>query len=160
MVTAIRTRILVVLALVAGLAVAINGQTPQPLYGKWALNLSKSTYDSAQPPYKKSTCKIEPWEDGLKVTYDMVGIRGGITHLEWTGRFDGRDYLLQGLDEVLTNAYVKIDDRTYEVVVKVDGARAATTKISISPDGKTLTTVTTARNSQGSSVSTTIYDRQ
>ena len=27
----------------------------------------------------------------MKVTYDMVGERGGITHWEWTGKADGND---------------------------------------------------------------------
>jgi hypothetical protein len=97
----------------------------------------------------------------MKVTYDMVGVRGGITHLEWTGRLDGHDYPLQGVDDVLTNSYTRIDDRTYDIVLKADGVKAATARVSISPDGRTLTTVTTSRNAGGRSVSTTtVYERQ
>jgi hypothetical protein len=92
---------------------------------------------------------------GLKVTYDNVGIRGGVTHIEWVGKLDGKDYPIQGVDEVLTNAYTRIDDRTYEVVVKADGVKAAIARIVISPDGKTLTSVTSTRNGK----TTAVYDR-
>jgi len=91
----------------------------------------------------------------------MVGIRGGITHLEWDGKLDGQDYPIQGIDEVLTNAYTPIDDRNYDIVIKADGRRAAIAHISISPDGKSLTTITTTRNGEGKEVrSTVVYDRQ
>src|SRR5687767_11599336 len=74
-------------------------QGPSPWIGTWRLNPSKST-PTSNSPYKRVTLKIESWEDGLKVVYDMVGIRGGVNHVEWTGRFDGKDYLVQGVDEV------------------------------------------------------------
>jgi hypothetical protein len=140
---------------------AVKGQTSSPLVGTWKLNLTKSTYDPGPPPYKRSTCRIEPWTNGLRITYDMVGLRGGVTHLEWLGNLDGKDYPIQGVDDVLTNAYTQIDERTYAVVVKSDGARAATAKIVVAPDGKTLTSVTTARTAQGlTRTTTTVYDRQ
>ena len=55
----------------------------------------------------------------------MVGVRGGRTHIEWTGALDGQDYALQGVDYVLTNAYRLIDERRYEIAVKVDGRMVA-----------------------------------
>jgi hypothetical protein len=120
------------------------------LVGTWKLNPAKS-------PYKRSTCKIEFLADAsLKVTYDNVGIRGGVTHIEWVGKLDGKDYPMQGVDEVLTNAYTRIDDRTYEVVVKADGVKAATARIVIAPDGMTLTSTTSTRNGK----TTAVYDRQ
>src|SRR5688572_3919152 len=80
-------------------------QVPAAWIGTWTLNVAKSTYDPGPPPYKRATYTIEPWNDGLKVTYEMVHPRGGLTHLEWVGKLDGRDYRVQGIDEVLTYAY-------------------------------------------------------
>src|SRR4051812_12021413 len=80
-----------------------------PWLGSWQLDPEQSTR-TPPSPYKRVTLTIEPAGDGLKVSYDMVGIRGGITHLEWTGRFDGRDQPVQGADTVLTNAYRRVDD--------------------------------------------------
>jgi len=131
-----------------------------PWFGTWILNPTKST-TSSDGRYKRVTTKIEPWEDGLKVIYDMVGVRGGITHMEWTGKFDGKDYPVQGIDSVITNAYTRIDDHSYRIVLKIDGDVASTATVTISPDGKTLTSLTTQRNSRGQMATTSsIYERQ
>lgn len=141
---------------------ALGAQSaPKRYFGTWRLNPARSTQRAEPSPYKRVTTRIGPWEDGLKVTYDMVGVRGGVTHLEWTGRFDGRDYPMHGVDYVLTNAYRPIDDRSYEIVIKVDGQRAATAVAVVSPDGQTLTVTTTERDATGQTVQTTaVYDRQ
>jgi hypothetical protein len=131
--------------LTLALPCASRGQDREPLVGMWRLNFSESTFGSGPPAYSRVTCRIEPWEDGLRVIYDMVGTRGGVTHWEWTGRLDGKDYPLEGIEEVVTNAYSRIADRTYNVVFKVDGRVTTTTKISISPDGKIMT-VTSGSN--------------
>ena len=142
------------------LVIVLLLQGQAPWFATWHLNTAKSTDRSNPPRYKRVTSKIEPWEDGLKVTYDMVGIRGGVTHMEWTGRFDGKDYPVQGVDYVLTNAYTLLDDRSYKIVIKVDGEVAATARVSVSIDGKTLTTETTEKNAQGETVSTmAVYEK-
>src|SRR5262245_50880055 len=143
--------------------IAVTGQETAPwlgmFLGTWELNFEKSGGNPASR-FKRVLSRIEPSQDGLKVTYDTIGVRGGVTHMEWAGKFDGRDYPVQGVDYVLTNAYTRIDDHTYQIVVKVDGSLAATTKVSLTPDGKTLTTVT-VENAQGRLVETTsVYDRQ
>ena len=82
--------------------------------------------------------------------------RGGILHLEWSGRLDGLDYPVQGVEVVLTNAYRRLDDRTWELVQKTDGAVAAAARLAISSDGKTITVVTSSKTGSA----TTIYERQ
>jgi hypothetical protein len=155
---------LVAAALAVGLLAPLHTSADQeqaPWFGTWRLNPAKSTQRSEPSPYKRVTLRIEPWEDGLKVTYDMVGTRGGVTHLEWTGRFDGKDYAVQGASYVLTNAYRRIDDRTYAIVVKVDGESVATARVVVSHDGRTLTVATTEKGPKGPTVDiTTVYERQ
>ena len=129
--------------------------------GTWHLNFMESTFESGPPPYKRVATKIEPWEDGLKVTYDMVGVRGGVTHWEWTGRLDGRDYPLQGVEEVVTNAYSRVGDLAYALATKVDGRITTNTTIAISPDGKVMTVTSPASTAKGQSVvNTAIYNKQ
>jgi hypothetical protein len=133
----------------------------EPLFGTWRLNLAKSALASGPSVYTRVTCKIEPWENGLKVIYDMVGLRGGVTHLEWTGRLDGKDYALEGVEEVATNAYSRIDAHTYAVVTKVDGRITTNTKIAISADDKVMTVTSPAVNARGQTVTNTaIYEKQ
>ncbi len=122
-----------------------------PLVGTWRLNVARSIFASGPSAYSRVTCRIERWRDGLRVVYDMVGVRGGVTHWEWTGRMDGKDYALEGVEEVVTNAYSRIDDRTFSIVTKLDGRPTTTTRIFISSDGKVMT-VTSSSN-------TAIYEK-
>src|SRR5688500_9388290 len=157
----------VVYSLVAAIAlgVALNAQQADsapraPWFGTWQLVPPPAASRFEAPAYKKVTLRIEPWEEGLRVVYDMVRTRGGVTHVEWQGRFDGRDYPVQGMDYYLTNAYRPIDDRSYEIVIKVDGKPAATATAIVSPDGATLTVTTVARDTRGQPVTTTVVYRR
>ena len=147
------------------LAASVAGARAQaeraPWLGTWQLVPPKSTSRFDSPPYKKVTSRLESWEDGLKVTYDMVRTRGGIVHMEWTGRFDGKDYPVQGVDYVLTNAYRPIDGRSYEIVIKRDGQVAATAVAVVSPDGGTLTVTTAEKDATGKTITTAaVYRKQ
>ena len=137
------------------ISVPLTAQAQAPWSGTWTLDFAKSTGNSATR-YKRVVLKISPWADGLKVTYDYVGIRGGVTHMEWAGKFDGKDYPVQGLDYVLTNAYTLVDNRNYRIVIKADGAVAATATVAVSPDGKRLTSVTSGENG----TTTSVYERR
>ena len=149
---------------VALVALALPGQPAMrqldPWFGTWTLNMSKSS-ERAESVYKRVTSRIEPWLDGIRVSYDMVGIRGGVTHTEWTGKFDGKDYPMQGLDYIMTNAYRRIDDHSYEIVIKIEGTVTATAHVSVSPDGKTLNVATDQRSADGKvSKTTAVYEKQ
>jgi hypothetical protein len=149
-------------ALTAVLAPALTQESSAaaPLFGTWRFNPAKSNY-SSEPPFSRATCRIEPWRDGLRVIYDMVGTRGGTAHWEWSGRVDGRDYALQGIDDVVTNAYSRIDDYNYQIVNKVDGRVATITRITISTDGKTMTASNTLMGPAGQSPGTTlVWEKQ
>lgn len=143
-------------------AVAVPPSAPGAAwFGTWQLVPPAPASRFEAPPYKNVTLRIEPWQDGLRVVYDMVRARGGITHVEWQGRFDGRDYPVQGMDYYLTNAYRPIDDRSYEIIIKVDGGVAANAMAVVSPDGATLTVTTVEKDASGRTVRTTAsYRRQ
>lgn len=154
-------RLSVIVAALIALAPVASAQVPEAWFGIWTLNLEKSAYDPGPPPYRRAMYRIEPWQDGLKVTYEMVYPRGGVSHLEWTGRLDGRDYPVQGMDEHMTYAYRALADGSYEVVVKVDNRAVASSRIVLSADGRTMTTTTRGRNASGRAVvTTTVYEKR
>jgi hypothetical protein len=153
---------------VIGVLIVLVALAPQPAqadmpaawFGTWSVDFAKSSAPSGPPPFKRITCTIAPAPGGFKVAYDMVGTRGGVTHLEWMGNDDGADYAVEGVDAVLTNAYRRIDERTYSVVQKVDGATVATAVMVIAADGSTITTRTAGANAQGDRAeTTTVYER-
>jgi hypothetical protein len=140
--------------------IASPAPVPDAWFGTWALNLARSDYGDRVAPYTRARYTIEPWGDGLKVTYEMVYPRGGWTRLEWSGRLDGKDYPVQGLDEVVTYAYRSLPDASCEVIVKFDGRETATSRITLSDDGKTMTTKTVGRGAQGQAMrTTTVYEK-
>ena len=143
---------IVVIALLR--SATIQGQAQAPWFGTWQqVPPEKKWFDPW--PYQTVTLRIEPSDDGLRVVYDMVRRRGGIQHMEWSGRFDGRDYPVQGVDYVLTNAYRKLSDRSYEIVVSVDGRVAAVATAVVSPDGGRLIVDTVEKHGPGQTVQTT-----
>jgi hypothetical protein len=130
------------------------GQRPASWFGTWRLNIAKSTL-GPEPPYKRATRRIETSQGTITIVDDLVRSRGGILHLEWTGKFDGLDYPVQGVEVVFTNAYRLLNDGTCELIQKMDGEIVATARLAISPDGKTLTTVTSSKTGSAR----TIYER-
>jgi hypothetical protein len=129
-------------------------------FGTWRLVPEKSTYEPGPAPYKRAMFRIQRHKDGIRVVYDLVRPRGGVIHLEWDGRFDGREYPVQGLEQHVTYAYTRVDDRTYDIVARMDGRVAATSHTSLSADGRTITTTTAGIDAQGRQAKTvTVYER-
>ena len=157
-----KARAPLVVALLVGAVVVPFGpaaHAQSAWFATWKVNLVKSTYPAGPPAFKRMTCTIEPWEEKVRVTYEIVGARGDVTHIEWIGNFDGRDYPVAGIDGyVITHAYRRVDDRTYDVVQKTEGAAPLTARMMISADGRTLTTLTPGANP--TLTTATVYDRQ
>jgi len=116
----------------------VDKRADDPVFGTWKLNVAKSNFDRI-PVTESQTIKYEPWGDGFKATVEIVDERGPL-HTETLGKFDGKDYPVIGSRTGTgTRAWKRIDDRTYEVINKVDGKVTGTSKSVVSLDGKTLT---------------------
>lgn len=153
-----RLRLLALLVILC--ATPLSAQAPPGWAGDWRLNVEKSTWGPVSAPYRRARWRIETADDQIRMTYDMVGTRGGVTHMEWLGRFDGGDYAMQGPDAVVSYAYTTLDERTLALTVKVDGNVAATSRLLLSPDGRTLTTENVSGHPRYGKITTTsIYER-
>jgi len=106
--------------------------------------------------------KVKPINGGgVRFSYDFVYPRGGLQHVEWDGRFDGNDYIVQGADEYVTYAYRQTGARTYEITAKLDSRVTAIATVTISADGRTITTSTRSGNVRGRDVtSITVYEKR
>jgi len=129
-----------------------------PLVGTWKLNVAKSKY-SPDPAPKSGTTTIEATADGFKIVADGVNWEGKKTHVEYTAKFDGKDYaekvLLDGkLDPSGADmvSVRKLDDYTYENTTKLKGKTLVVTKNMFSKDAKTRTQTATGLNAQGKPV--------
>ena len=130
-----------------------------PNMGTWKLNEAKSKFPPGFP--KNHTVVYSAAGDNVKVTVDGVDGEGKATHIEWTGKFDGKDYPLTGDPTSDTRSYKKIDDRTTDLTNKKAGKVTTTAKIVISADGKTRTVTISGTDPKGNKVeATAVYDKQ
>ncbi len=156
-------KLLTALSLLLALVQPITSwaQAVEGWYGTWHLNPGKSTYDLGPAPYKRGTWRIERGGDEVTMTYDLVGMRGGVTHMEWAGRFDGDAHRLQGPDAVVTYAYTPVDPNTLDLIVAIDGVPSVRGRAVLSTDGRTITATTSSRTARGATVTTTsIYEKR
>ena len=129
------------------LACTLFGQSRDPWFGTWKLNLEESKYSPGPAP-KSTLTKIEPWEDGVKYTVITVTAGGEEWHIEWRAKFDGKDNPVTGNPDVDTNALKRINSHSYKVVSKKDGKPSLVTTNVISRDGKKRTATATGMNAQ------------
>ena len=139
----------------AGVALCYGSDS---VMGTWKLNEAKSKFS---PGATKTTTVVYAAEgDQVKVTTEGTDNDGKAFKDEWIGKFDGKDYPLNG-DPSRTRAYTKINDRTLEISTKKDGKVTSTGRAVVSPDGKVRTVNMKGTTSDGKKVTfTAAYDKQ
>jgi hypothetical protein len=122
--------------------------------GVWVLASAVSANNPDVPRvYSRATRQISTADSTVTIVDDLVRVRGGVVHLEWTGKLDGADYPVEGVEIYLTSAYRQVDDHTLELTQKVDGRAVVRATLVLSADGNTITTTTT----DGITTTTTVY---
>lgn len=148
-------RPLVSVAVVALFAVGfalpqVAAQGTDASIGTWTLNLAQSSYDPANLAPKNQTTKITASGDRLTAITDGADADGKKIHTEITYTFDGKDYDYKGApDANSTRVYTRVDDHHYTYATKVNGLITTTSRVAVTPDGKTRTITTTGRDAQG-----------
>ena len=157
--TFMTARIAVLVALLLSLTKGATAQSPE-WFGTWHMNVQKSTFGPGGAPYARGKWVVSQLPSGeVTMVYDLVGARGGVTHMEWTGRLDGRDYRMQGPDAVVHYAYTVVDAKTLGLIVKVDGRITAAARVVLGPDG-VVTATSDARTSRGVATTVTVYEKR
>jgi hypothetical protein len=135
--------------LVAGGPILL-AQSGDAWVGMWTLNVAQSSYDPANLAPKSQATRITAAGDMLTAVTDGVDADGKKTHTEITYRFDGKDYAYKGApDANSTRVFTRVDDHHYTYSTKVNGLITTTSRIAVTPDGKTRTITTTGRDAQG-----------
>jgi hypothetical protein len=156
-----------VLVLVMSVALCLPGtlagQTHDPWFGTWRLDVEKSRFRPGQAP-RSIVTTIEPLDGGLKYSSDAVNARGETTHIEGSASFNGRDRPVHGDPEVDSVALKRINSQTYEIVMKKAGKVTANIINVISRDGKLRTATAIWKNAQlteGSNIKeVVVFERQ
>jgi len=127
--------------------------------GTWKLNEAKSKISAGSQ--KNTDVVYHAMGDDVKVTADGISGDGKPTHIEWTGKFDGKDYPVTGDPNSDMRSYKKVDDHTLALTAKKAGKVTTTGSIVVSADGKTRTVSTKGTDSTGKSFqNTAVFDKQ
>jgi hypothetical protein len=151
--------------LVAGLLVLMVQFTVaqnQQFVGTWKVDVAKSRYQPGAGP-RSEMLRFEPAGEGFKVSLDGVNEQGPY-HSEGTGKFDGIDVPVVATparQARFTYAFTRIDDHTWDIVIKVNGERRILVHNVVSDDGKTMRGVSSAVTNPGLNTSqVVIYGKQ
>lgn len=127
--------------------------------GTWKLNVAKS---KITPGTSRNTMVVYTAAgDSYKCVVDGEDGSGKALHNEWTGKFDGKDYAVDGDPTADTRAIEMVDAHNYKLTNKKGGKATATGTIAFSADGKTRTLTTHAHDAKGKEFTNiAVYDKQ
>lgn len=148
------TLLLVVLALNVSAAPADKHS------GTWKMDTAKSTF-SPGPAAKSITVKIDSDADNIKLSSDGIDAAGNPTHIEYTAKYDGKDYTITGAPNADTVALERPDPDTVKSTLKKAGQVVMTVTSVVSKDGKTRTSTFKGKDAQGQDVNNVVvYNKQ
>jgi hypothetical protein len=138
----------------------VEAKTPAPAKGPWLGTWKRNPEKSTSKG--NGTAIFRMWEegDGFRYTLTMTPASGAPTQMGAFGRFDGKKYPETGNPSADHNVFGRVDDHTYSLIDVKNGREMITFNITISPDGKTRTSVSKSRNERGEEVTSIgVWDR-
>ena len=130
-----------------------------PNVGTWKLNEAKSHIPAGA--VKINSMAVSSEGDNMKVTQDGTDRDGKPLHMEWTGKFDGKDYPVTGSPVMDSRSYKKMGGSTLASDSKKDGKVVSSARSTISADGKTRTVHATQTDPSGKKITlTAVFDKQ
>ncbi len=130
-----------------------------PEMGTWKLNEAKS---KITPGTLRNTHVVYSSMLGqVKVKSDGIDANGKPVHVEWSGKFDGKDYPVTGDPNSDARSYTKVNERTLTTTNKKNGKVTVTGQIVVSADGKSRTVTLTGTTPKGKKFkNVAVYDKQ
>jgi hypothetical protein len=130
-----------------------------PQMGTWKLNEAKS---KITPGTLKNTQVVYSSMFGqVKIKSDGIDANGKPIHVEWSGKFDGKDYPVTGDPNSDARSYTKLNERTLTTANKRNGKVTVTGQIVVSADGKSRTLTLTGTTPKGKKFkNVAVYEKQ
>ena len=130
-----------------------------PQMGTWKLNEAKSKITPGTTKF--NTLTFKNMHGSIKATGDGVDANGKSMHVEWSGKFDGKDYPHTGDPNSDARSYTKVNDRTLNFTVKKGAKTTITGQIVVAADGKSRTVTASGTNPKGKKFkNVAVYDKQ
>jgi hypothetical protein len=131
--------------------------------GTWKVNLAKSTYTPAPMPLKSLTAAREATASGVKVTVTGQRADGTAVNASYTAKYDGSWTTVSGAGTPYDSIAIrKLNANLFTYRAKqTKGKYAASGRITVSKDGKTMTSAAKGLDANGAAISMTlVYDKQ
>ncbi len=152
--------VLVTTLVLVALALSVAARAADQQSGTWKMNPAKSTYNPG-PAAKSVMLRIDSDENNIKVNAEGTDGDGNPTHVEYSAKFDGKDYPISGVPNADTVSVRRIDTNTMEATQKRAGQVVMTVRSTVSKDGNTRTSVFKGKDAQGRDVNNVVvYDKQ
>jgi hypothetical protein len=146
--------------LLVAIAISVSAAATDQQSGTWKMNPTKSNYSPGPAP-KAITVKIVSDAENIKLSSEGIDPAGNPTHLEYTAKYDGKDYPITGAPNADTVALERIDASTTESTVKKAGQVVMTIRTVLSDNGKTRTSTFKGKDAEGHDVNNVVvYDKQ
>jgi len=129
-----------------------------PLVGRWVLDRAKSEFSGNVPEKRFTIFELTP-DGGLKHITETVIANGSTDRVEYTSKYDGKDVPISN-SFLWTVSVKRVDERKTERSGKVKGEVVETSTRTVSPDGQTLTIVTSGTNDGNEYSSTQVFTRE
>ncbi len=141
-------------------AMRLSAQATDPASGTWELNLAKSKFSPGPPP-KGLTRTFEVTGADVKYTLKGIDAEGKPTLVQFTARYNGKDYPVTGSEDFDAIALKRVDAATTEATLKKGGKEVQTSTRVVSKDGKTLTLTAKGTNANGQAVNNVmVFDKR
>src|SRR6516165_6058698 len=124
--------------LVTALTLFAAAAAADQLSGTWKMNAEKSKYSPGPAP-KSLTVVVESDDSNYKIDATGTDGDGKPLHVQYSAKFDGKDYPATGSPNVDSVSVKRVDANTIETLQKKDGKVVMTVTSKVSKDGKTRT---------------------
>lgn len=149
-----------IVMIVAALTLFVAAAAADQLSGTWKMNAEKSKYSPGPPP-KDLRVVVEADDNNYKIDATGTDADGKPIHVQYSAKFDGKDYPATGVANADTVSVKRIDASTVETVQKKDGKVMMTITTKVSTDGKTRTSTWHGKNAEGKDVhNVVVFDRE
>jgi len=149
-----------IVMLLTALTLFVAAAGADQLSGTWSMNAEKSKYSPGPPP-KSLTVVIESDENNYKVDANGTDGDGKPIHVQYSAKFDGKDYPATGIANADTVSVKRTDANTVETLQKKDGKVVMTVTTKVSADGKSRTSTWRGKNAEGKDVhNVVVFDKQ
>jgi len=132
-----------------------------PFAGKWKLNVTHSHYPAGTCP-TSMVIEIEETGGGIRYDSDARYRNGAETHTQYAAMYDGKPVIVTSSHGLMLPVSLKrIDGRTVEATYSRGLQVIATSRRTVSPDGKRMRVTTRSLDPSGKAVKTVgVYDRE